>query len=229
MDVTMQGKDLLIIEDNAQVRAFLADSSEQTTCFDNILQACSFETGQLAIKTSANLGLVFCDIGLPDGDGMDLVRQAIARSIPTVVVSEMGDEDTVISAIEYGAIGYLHKELDSSQIVTAIQQVLDGESPLSPSIASHILRRLRHRKSRKATPARANNAISNTIDLTDREIEVLRLIAHGYQYDEVADLLNISVHTVGNHNRNIYRKLGVNSRAGAVYNAYKAGILRSSH
>jgi len=148
---------------------------------------------------------------------------------PTVVVSEKGDEDTVISAIELGAVGYLHKEIKSNQIVTAIQQVLDGESPLSPSIASHILRRLRHRRNRKDTPTQTHVAICGDSVLTDRELEVLQLIAHGYQYDEVADQLKISVHTVGNHNRNIYRKLGANSRAGAVYNAYKAGILRSDH
>lgn len=225
----MHSKDLLIIEDDPDASAYIKSACCEAFDFKEIHQALSFKTGQQAIDTLPDLGLVLCDIGLPDGDGLNLVAQSVGLGIPTVVVSVLGNETTVLSAIEYGAIGYLHKELDADQIVTAIQQVLGGASPLSPSIASHVLRRLRQANNDKPQQKAASTAHYSSGTLTNREVQVLQLIAHGYQYNEVADQLNISIHTVGNHNRNIYRKLGVRSRTEAVYSAHKSGILKSSY
>jgi DNA-binding NarL/FixJ family response regulator len=140
----------------------------------------------------------------------------------------MGDEDTVISAIEMGACGYLHKGVDTTDVIDAIHQVFAGGSPLSPSIAKHLLRRLKRpttvsrslsdRLLRRAKPAR---------QLTRREQEILQLVARGYLLHEVADELGISNHTVSNHNRNIYRKLSAHSRSEAVFKALSAGMLTS--
>lgn len=174
---------------------------------------------------------------------------------------------TVIRAIELGASGYLHKDLENHDITSAIQQVIEGGAPLSPSIASHLLRRLRGSASPASDTAsdrpakccsesrhshsmtrcnqglgsserlQANeelqykdepNGRENKEMLTIREIQILQLIAHGHLLSEVAKELNISVHTVSSHNRNIYRKLQAHSRSEAVYKALKTGIIASN-
>jgi DNA-binding NarL/FixJ family response regulator len=133
-----------------------------------------------------------------------------------LVISVMGDESSVLAAIEAGAAGYLLKDSTDAGMLAGIHQVLEGGAPLSPSIAVHLMRRLKQ-------PATVT-AVGDT-GLTPRETEILRLIAKGLSYDEVAEVLGLRYNTVASYAKELYRKLHVHSRAEAVYEAMQLGLV----
>lgn len=158
------------------------------------------------------------DLALPDGSGVDLIREA-SRLTPRpkiIVVSIFGDARSVVRAIEAGADGYLLKGADPVEAASAIRSVLEGGAPISPAVASHILARLRGPEpARDGAPA-----------LSEKEIAILTDLAKGFRYKEVARLHGISPNTVGDHVKSIYRKLAVNSRSEAVFEAVQAGLIQ---
>ena len=172
---------------------------------------------ELAQARPAQVYLV--DLGLPDRDGSDLIRWISAQQpqASVMVVTVFGDDNHVVSAFEAGAVGYLLKDTPPDEIARLIVELHEGGSPISPSVARQLLRRFVGRD----TPA------TQRVDdpLSDREREVLKLIEKGMTYEEVADTLGISWHTVTAFLRRVYRKLQVNSRGEAVYEARQRGIL----
>jgi len=124
----------------------------------------------------------------------------------------------VVQSIEAGADGYLLKGAEPAEAANAIRSVLDGGAPISPSVAGHILARMRGRDS---VPPGASGPT-----LSPREIAVLTDLAKGFRYKEVARLQGISPNTVGDHVKSIYRKLAVSSRSEAVFEAVQAGLIR---
>jgi DNA-binding NarL/FixJ family response regulator len=134
-----------------------------------------------------------------------------------MVITAFGDEKTVIAAIEAGASGYLLKDGSSAEVGEALLELVGGGSPISPSIARHVLRRLQRENEAPAEDAPR---------LTEREHEILSLIAKGFSFPEIAGLLSISAHTVTTHVRHIYEKLEVSSRSSAVYEAVQLGLIR---
>jgi DNA-binding NarL/FixJ family response regulator len=134
-----------------------------------------------------------------------------------MVVTVFGDDSHVVSSFEAGAVGYLLKDTPADEIARRIVELHEGGSPISPSVARQLLRRFVG-KDVAAAPA---------VDdpLSERERQVLKLIEKGMTYEEVAETLNISWHTVTAFLRRVYRKLQVNSRAEAVYEARQRGIL----
>ncbi|MFN3564829.1 MAG: response regulator [Burkholderiaceae bacterium] len=159
------------------------------------------------------------DLQLPDGSGIDVIR-ALRRHVPgsdAMVISVLGDETHVIAAIEAGATGYLLKDADADAVGASILKLIAGESPISAAIARHVLRRL-HAPVQPAPPGAPR--------LTPREADVLRLIAKGLSYARIADALQMSPNTVPSYVKQIYRKLEVNSRGEAVFEALQLGLLR---
>ncbi len=163
--------------------------------------------------------VLLVDLQLPDGSGIDVIREVRQRSpdTETMVISVFGDEAHVVGAIEAGATGYLLKDADAAEISQAILRLVAGESPISSAIARHLLRRFRP----AAQPA------SPASPLTPREAEVLQLIAKGLSYQRIAEALGMSPHTVTAHIKQIYRKLAVNSRGEAVFEAQQMGWLNT--
>jgi DNA-binding NarL/FixJ family response regulator len=161
--------------------------------------------------------VLLVDLGLPDGDGVDVISHAMELSPePAImVITVFGDEQRVMRAIRAGASGYLLKTDTSSDICSCIHELLDGGAPISPVIARYLIRHFHE----PVDPA------AETADLSGRELDVLRLAAKGYTYQEVADLLGVSVNTVGTHTRSVYRKLAVSSRSEAVFEAAKRGLV----
>ena len=131
----------------------------------------------------------------------------------------LSDENTVIRAVESGANGYLLKEVDTTRVQAAVKEVLTGGAPITPSIASHILNKVRN------NPESRTRDESNKFDLSKRELEILQLVARGFKTSEIARQLSISEHTVSNHNRSVYKKLRVNSKPQAIYKAFKCGLI----
>jgi len=164
--------------------------------------------------------LVLTDLGLPDGSGIDIIKAVMVANWPcdALVISVFGDEDRVLSAIGAGAKGYILKNSGTDTIADDIHSVLEGGSPISPQIARHLLNLV----SDKNDEARR---ASHEIILTEREREILGIVARGYKRAEIGKQLSISVGTVGNHIHNIYKKLEVNSNIEAVSRATKMGIL----
>lgn len=164
--------------------------------------------------------VLLADLELPDGSGIDVIRAARRASPATeaMVISVFGDEAHVVAAIEAGATGYLLKDSSAEEIGAAILKLIAGESPISASIARHLLRRFQ--------VAPAERLAAKAPHLTPREMEVLQLIAKGLSYARIADTLAMSANTVPSYVKQIYRKLEVNSRGEAVFEAMQLGLLR---
>ena len=166
--------------------------------------------------------VLLADLQLPDGSGIDVIRwlRANAPASEAMVISVFGDEAHVVAAIEAGATGYLLKDASADEIAQAVTRLLAGESPISSAIARHLLRRFRPGPGAPLAAAAAARS-----PLTPRETEVLTLIAKGLSYQRIADTLTMSPHTVTTHIKQIYRKLAVNSRGEAVFEAMQLGWL----
>lgn len=173
---------------------------------------------QAMSKTTPDVLLT--DLGLPDGSGIDLIRETAHRHPDTdiMVITVFGDEDHVLASIEAGATGYILKDSLPEEFVTLIKQLRAGGSPISPVIARQLLKRLRPRGVAPARP-------TEETPLSARETEVLGFVAKGFSFGEIAGLIGVSQHTVISHVKKIYQKLAVHSRGEAVYEAGKMGLI----
>jgi DNA-binding NarL/FixJ family response regulator len=170
-------------------------------------------------------GLALVDWGLPDGTSEGLIAELVAaREGAVVIVATIHDDDThVFPALRAGASGYILKSQPGPVVMAQLQRIEIGEPALSPSIALRVLRHFR--ASPVPDAARAPEADATPIKLTDREADVLRLIAKGYRSPEVAPLLGLTPSTVSSYVRDIYRKLGISSRAEATMEAARRGLV----
>ena len=170
--------------------------------------------------------VLLVDIGLPDGSGVDVISAARTHwpDCGIMVYTVFGDELHVMQALEAGAAGYLLKGSQPSSIVAEIRSLHAGGSPISPLIARQVLMRLlprghlsAHLESVESPPFRA--ALSN------REQQVLEYITKGFNAEEIAGLMAVTRHTVQTFVRRIYKKLEVNSKAEAIFEARQQGLL----
>jgi DNA-binding NarL/FixJ family response regulator len=166
--------------------------------------------------------VLLTDLQLPDGHGVDLIREMRQRHPDTeiMVISALGDEETVISAITVGATGYILKDAFPSDIAATVRDLVVGHSPISASIARFIVRRTQT----SVEPPRGPEI--DTARLTPREIDILWGIAKGFSYAEIATNLGMSRQTVPGHIKSIYRKLEVHTRGEAVFEAVQQGLIK---
>lgn len=212
---------VLVVEDSEEASRHLIRTVERAPGLSLAGAARTLDQGlNLLSRVRPRIALV--DLGLPDGSGLDLISAARQSEVvcDTIVISVFGDERSVFEAIEAGASGYLQKATTASDVVSSIETVLAGGSPISPGIARRVLTRLsRERLSEGDAP------LSQDEGLTPREREILELVANGLQRREIAEALGIAIGTVGNHVHNIYRKLQVRSNIEAVSTALRRGLL----
>lgn len=210
---------VLLVEDDGHTRERLAGIIMATPKLSLLGAAGSLAEAQTMLK-DARPDVLLTDLGLPDGDGIELIKQVRASPPPSeaMVISVFGDERRVIAALKAGAAGYILKDGSTEHIGNAILQLLDGGSPISPAIARHLLKQLQ--PAEKAPPPEEAASL-----LSAREVDVLSAVAKGFTYNEIADMLNISFHTVSSHVKHIYRKLEVSSRSEAVYEAVNLGLI----
>jgi DNA-binding NarL/FixJ family response regulator len=215
---------IAMVEDNTVLLAGIRQIVQQQPGWEWVWQAAS--CAEAMAGSGIQCDVILLDLGLPDGNGLDLIARLRQRTGAHVLVfSVLGDETSVLRAIERGAAGYLLKESAAEEIIDAIENVLAGGAPLTPSVAAHVLRRLRQ-PAANVISASSGTSIDTPIDqLTGRERDVLLALARGYSYDEAAEVLSISRHTVGHHVKHIYSKLAVNSKSEAVFEAMQAGWL----
>lgn len=210
---------VLVIDDDAIVARHVQRSVDDHPALRCIGIARSLGEARQAIALLPDL--IISDLGLPDGSGLSLIEQLRGSGdgyAPRILIlSIYGDRESVMSALVAGADGYILKDADGPEVVRQALEVLDGGAPLSPSIATYVLRHLRvPQVDRPSEPGL----------LSPREIELLRLLAKGYSNKQAAKALALSPHTIGDYVKSIYRKLQVGSRSEAMLRAVEGGLLR---
>lgn len=212
---------MLLIEDDAPIRTRLAGAlTAHGDC--SVAEAANLAEARALLAQQAP-DLIVADLDLPDGLAIDLLAEAREHrpGIEILVISVLGDETTILAAIAAGASGYILKDALPEDIHSTALEVLSGGSPISPSIARFIVRRARG-EGGSGAPVPDPNAPS----LTAREFDILWGIAKGLTYNEIADRLGLSRHTVPSHIKTIYRKLQVQTRGEAVYEAIQQGLIK---
>ncbi|HYY75202.1 MAG TPA: response regulator transcription factor [Gaiellaceae bacterium] len=181
------------------------------------------ENGQVALRLVGELApdVVIMDLNMPGLTGVETTRRITGASPLTrvVVLTISVEDDDVMNAVMAGACGYLLKDSSIDQLIAGIRAAAGGESLISPQIAVKLLQRLR------AQTTDTGAAATILAELSDRELEVLRLIANGKDNAEIARELFISPKTVKNHISNILMKLQIENRIQAAVYAVRSGIV----
>jgi len=196
-----------IVEDDKNLREDLADHIASRKGFRCIG---TFSSAEDALKSLPEKppDVVVMDINLPKMSGIECTQKlkSLLPETEVVMLTMFDDTDLIFAALRAGASGYLLKRAAPTELLAAIEQVRAGGSPMSPEIARQVVQFF---QTEKRAPAGSD-------DLSERERELLSLLARGKQYKEIADQLAISTDTVRSHIRRIYRKLHVHSRTEAA-------------
>ncbi|MDQ6875290.1 MAG: response regulator transcription factor [Actinomycetota bacterium] len=212
---------VLVVDDHALFRRGLEMVLEQEPDIEVVGEAGDGTAAvQKAISTLPDI--VLMDVRMPKGSGIEACR-AIKEAVPSakIIMLTISDEEAdLYEAIKAGATGYLLKEISIEEVASAIRAVQNGQSLISPSMASKLLTEF-------ATMVKRSDEKEQvpTPRLTDREMEVLRLVARGLNNRDIARELFISENTVKNHVRNILEKLQLHSRMEAVVYAVREKLL----
>jgi DNA-binding NarL/FixJ family response regulator len=181
------------------------------------------ENGETAIRLASDLApdVVIMDLNMPGAGGVETTRRlsSLAPLSRVVVLTISADDDDVMNAVMAGACGYLLKDSSIQELIAGIRAASEGESLISPQIAAKVLQRLR------AQSKDADAAETIRAELSDRELQVLKLIANGKDNAQIARELFISPKTVKNHISNILMKLQIENRIQAAVYAVRSGIV----
>jgi DNA-binding NarL/FixJ family response regulator len=228
-DVALSPITVAVLEDETHVRkmfetAIAADPSLQLAfSAQTVAQA-----KDLAVTHAAQVYLV--DLGLPDADGREFIRWVTENQpgASAMVVTVFGDDEHIVSSFAAGAVGYLLKDAPADEIAQHIADLVGGGSPISPSVARRMLQHFKTQQTTATAPPSSSAPLETypaEQALSPREHEVLCLIEKGLTYEEIAQVLGITWHTVTGYLRRVYRKLEVNSRGEAVFEARQRGLL----
>jgi DNA-binding NarL/FixJ family response regulator len=211
---------ILIADDHAivrdGVRALLAAASDL-----EVVAEASTGTEAIALATTLEPDVVLMDIAMPELGGLEAtieIRKRVPRT-KVVVLSQYGDPEYVRRFLKAGISGYVLKKAAGAELVAAIRAVLRGGLVLDPDIARDAVRE-------PGTPT-LDGVPDAYESLTDREKQVLKLVAEGHSNKEVAGLLNISVKTAMSHREHVMTKLQVHNRTELIRFALRAGVIRA--
>ncbi len=207
-----------IVEDEPHVRSRF-EAAVRSHPRLSLLFAASTAAQAIELTQQRPADVMLIDLGLPDRDGREVIKWLTAQypAALAMVVTVFADEEHVLTSLEAGAVGYLLKDTPCEEIALHIIELYEGGSPISPSVARSVIKRFNSKKQ--------DFIVKIDNPLSERELEVLRLIEKGMSYGEVSEILGITWHTVTAHLRNVYRKLQVNSKGQAVFEAKQRGFL----
>jgi DNA-binding NarL/FixJ family response regulator len=215
-DQERQTISVVIADDHPIVRKGINDELSRESDIDVIGQAVD---GDGAMELSALLqpDVLVLDINMPGMKAVEIIHATRKlRKVPNVlIVSAYGDTEIVLAMLKAGAIGYLLKDEEPTTIIDAVRSVAAGKTWFSTSVASSVV----------LSSIRDDSDLKIS-EITDREEEILILVALGRDNDEISSSLSITVGTVKNHISSIYDKLGVRSRAEAVTWAWQRGLVK---
>jgi DNA-binding NarL/FixJ family response regulator len=208
---------VVVVDDHELFRGGLVGLLQERG-FDVVGEAALAANGiQLVLDLSPDV--VLMDLNMPGMSGIEATQRltAAAPLVRVVVLTVMATERNVMDVVLAGACGYLLKDAPIDQIVEGIRAAARGESLISPSVASQLMRRLRE-------PQNVEPALASA-DLTPRELEVLELLSRGMDNPQIAKTLFLSQHTVKNHVSSILVKLQVQNRIQAAVRAVRSGLV----
>ena len=208
---------VLIVDDHALVRKGLASLLGVWSEVHLVGEA---DNSEQAVRLASTLfpDIILMDLEMPGGNGIEAITQIRKKQnfSKILVLTSYSDDEHVINALQAGANGYLLKTTMPKELMQAIRDVFEGKFPLDPAVTRSVVREL----NRSGEPP-----IENPTDLTDRELEVLKLIAKGHSNQTIADLLSISERTVTTHVSHILTKLQLENRTQAALYALRAGLV----
>lgn len=212
-----------IIEDNEHVLGYLNKYINQSTelLCTNTFTNCEAALAALDHEPAPHILLI--DLGLPGMNGIEGIREFKKRvpDIEPLVFTIDDSRDKVFEAIQAGASGYLLKTAEVDEIVDACKKIARGEASLDGNIAKMMLNAFR----KSGASKQPKKKTADNHNLTERELEILQLLADGYYIKEIVDKLGISRSTVSFHCNNLYKKLHASSQRTALAEAHKRGIL----
>jgi DNA-binding NarL/FixJ family response regulator len=211
---------VLIADDQAMIRSGLRMILETESNLTVVGEAADGDDAvQLARR--ARPDVVLMDVRMPRMDGIEATQAICAEpSAPRVLILTTFDlDDYVYAALRAGASGFLLKDAPAEQLVEAIRVVAEGDALLAPSVTRRLIDELARR------PSLDSGAVAGVADLTDRELDVLRLVARGLSNAEIATELFLGEATVKTHLGRVFAKLQVRDRAQAVVAAYESGVV----
>lgn len=198
---------IAIVEDDARVHSLL---SEEIYLNLKVKDLYVFEDGKIALNelTRVPVDIALFDINLPGMNGIECIQKLkiLHPKMQIIVLTVYDNPEVIFNALKAGATGYLLKSTPSEKIIEAIQEVKNGGSPISSTIARKVIEAFCVRE-------KTNEYFQ---ELSNREKEILEHLNKGYRYKEIADKLFLSIDTIRTHVRNIYEKLQVNSRVEAL-------------
>jgi DNA-binding NarL/FixJ family response regulator len=208
---------VVLIEDQRQTREGLAALIGGSP---GMLVVARYASGEEALAQVADQhpDVILTDLGLPGIQGVDVVAslRRLLPHTPILVLTVHGEDHYVFDALCAGAFGYLLKDVEPARLLAAIQEVHLGGAPMSPEVARRVVSMFQ-----KVVPPRSLES-----GLSERELQVLRLLADGHSYKTCADHLTISIDTIRFYVRRIYERLHVHSKSEAVTKALRDGWIR---
>ena len=209
---------VMVVDDHPMWRDGVA--RDLTEAGLDVVATASTGTEALTRARATRPQVVVLDLQIPAPDGVEVTTRLVADD-PTVrvlILSASGEQDDVLEAVKAGATGYLVKSASRDELVAAVRRVAEGDTVFTPGLAGLVLGEYRRLSDAPAAPDR------ETPRLTDRETEVLRLVAKGLSYKQIADRLVLSHRTVQNHVQNTLRKLQLHNRVQLVRYAIEQGL-----
>ena len=203
---------VLLVDDHPVVRAGIEGILSSQADIEVVGEA-SDGAEAISLNRALQPDVILMDLQMPEMDGVTAIKAIREQANPPhiLVLTTYDTDADIVQAIQAGATGYLLKDTPREDFFAAVRQVAKGESVLTPVVASRLMARMR-------APAEEQ--------LSERELEVLALVAQGHSNQDIAKHLHISAATVKTHLIHIYGKLGVNDRTAAVTTALEKGILR---
>lgn len=225
--LAITARHLLVVEDNPETRQWICSTLTSTFADVEVMsagtvrEAAALLFGPKGVARKFDVALL--DIALPDGSGIDLIRRINADLPDTVpvVITIYDDDATLFEALAAGAMGYILKGVKTANLIEQLRRIDSDEPPISPQIARRMLSFFKD-----AVPVhKPELAIMPEANLTNREVEVLRLLGKGLTATEISGILGMSQNTCATHIKAIYRKLNVSSRAEAAIEADRRGLV----
>jgi len=214
---------ILIVDDQALVRAGFRLVLESQPDFEVVGESADGEEAVAAAKRY-RADVVLIDVRMPRVDGIEATRRIMEDAGSTcrvIVLTTFDLDEYVYSALRAGACGFLLKDVSPERLIAAVRMVATGDALLAPSITRRLIERYAARRS-------SDSVLDAIATLTDREAEVLRLMARGLGNQEIAGKLFVSEATVKTHVAHVLDKLHVENRVQAVVAAYEAGVVTAS-